>query len=60
MYTVWAAGEAQSEPFETLEAAKEFAHESNMFAFVIDDTTCRNVWDVSECKHSPFYKGSAG
>ena len=57
MYTVWADGVEQSEPFETLESAKEFALESNMYAFVIDDTTQRHVWDVSECRYSPFYKG---
>ena len=56
MYTVWAAGEAQSEPFEELEEAKEFALESNMYAFVIDDNTQRNVWDVSQHEFSIFYK----
>ena len=56
MYTVWAAGKAISIPLEDLEDAKEFALESNMFAFVIDDNTCRSVWDVSEHEYSRFYR----
>ena len=56
MYTVWAAGKAISIPLEELEEAKEFACESNMYAFVIDDSTQRHVWDVSQHEFSIFYK----
>lgn len=56
MYTVWAAGKPISIPLEDLQEAKEFACESNMFAVVIDDTTQRNVWDVSEHKFSIYHK----
>jgi hypothetical protein len=56
MYTVWAAGKPISIPLEELDEAKEFALESNMFAIVIDDTTQRNLWDVSQHEFSRFHK----
>jgi hypothetical protein len=56
MYTVWAAGKPISIPLEELEDAKEFAFNSNMFAIVIDDTTQRNVWDVSQHEFSIYNK----
>ena len=56
MYTVWSAGKPISIPLEELEDAKEFAFNSNMFAIVIDDTTQRNVWDVSQHEFSIYNK----
>lgn len=56
MYTVWADSKPISIPLEELDDAKEFAFNSNMYAIVIDDTTQRHVWDVSQHEFSRFYK----
>ena len=54
MYTVWANGVKQSIVINDLDDAKEFAHETNMLAFVLDPQH-RIVYSVAESEYSPFY-----